>query len=260
MIPEALVDNIVRRQLPRLIADAEALLSVAAWRDLPAGLRVIDCAGDRLSGFCSGSGHRFAEAHGFRPGTVAVAVAAEAGLRSTLAMWADDMPAALAEGGLTIEFVGAHEAAHAVTNPIDGELLPADAAILRGLPAAVGTITGSSSPERTARDHGPAWAAALVILAERCRRHRPGARHRWPELLACDLLAVGIDPQAVADAVGDVGDELPLRALLAPDAAIVAAVADAIPPEHERAALIAAHYETTPADPGHVAPVAAGVG
>lgn len=261
MIAQALTDNIVARQLPRLIADAEALLSVAAWRDLPAGLRIINCAGDLLAGFSSGSGHRLAQAHGFRPGAVAIAVAAEAALRAALKRWPDELPAALGEAGVMLETVAAHELAHALVADIDAELHPAEADALRRLPVAVGTVAGHRSPERSARQHGPAWAAGLVILSHRCHRYRPCARHRWPELLRRDLQGYGIDAQAVADAVGDVADELPLRKILAPQGAIVARVAQAIPDEATRARLIAEHRnETTPADPGHVAQVAAGVG
>jgi hypothetical protein len=261
MIAQALIDNIVRKQLAGLVADAEALMSVAAYADLPAGLRIIDCAGNLLAGFCDGSGHRLAQAHGYRPGAVAVAVAAETALRVALGQWADELPAALGEAGVMIETVAAHELAHALTNDIDAEPTPLEAEALRRLPAVVGIVRGNHSPERTARGHGPAWAAGLVILTHRCHRYRPRTRHRWLELLKRDLRAYGIDAVAVADAVGDVADELPLRKVLAPQGAIVARVAEAIPDEATRARLIAEQAnETTPADPGHVAPVAAGVG
>jgi hypothetical protein len=254
-----LADNIVWRQLPRLIADAEALLSVAAWPDLPAGCRIIGIDGSRLAGFCSGSGHRFAQAHGCRPGAVAVGVAAEDALRSALDVWADELPAALGEAAVAIELVAAHEAAHALVADIDGELQPGQGDILRGLPSAVGTVAVIGSAERTARDHGARWAAGLVILSQRCRQYRPRARHRWNELLENDLQAVGIDTQAVADAVGDVADEVSLRDLLAAGGMIAARVAEAIPDETTRAALIAARWEETlPVEPGHVAPVAVG--
>jgi hypothetical protein len=255
----ALADNIVRRQLRRLIADAEALLGVAAWRDLPSGCRLIDIDGSRLAGFSSGSGHRLALAHGCRAGTVAVGVAAESALRAALNVWADELPAALGEAAVAIEFVMGHELAHALTAPIDGELRQGEGDILRRLPVAVGTTTGDSSPERTARDHGARWAAGLVILSQRCRQYRPRSQHRWRELLANDLHAVGIDAQAVAVAVGNVADDLPLRDLLAAGGTITAAVAEAIPDEATRAALIAARRnETTPVKPRHVATVAAG--
>lgn len=258
MIAPALTDNLVRKQLPRLIADAEALMRVAAWPDLPAGCRIINCAGGRLAGFCDGSGHRLAQAHGFRPGAVAVAVAAETALRVSFERWGDELPVALGEAGVMIETVAAHELAHALVADIDAELRPGEADILRRVPAAVGTITATDSPDRRVRDHGPAWAAALAILGRRCQRHRPWARHRWADLLDRDLQAYGIDAQAVADAVGDVADEVSLRDLLVAEGNIVARVAEAIPSATERAALIAAMHETTPADPGRVAPVAAG--
>jgi len=254
----ALADNIVRKQLPRLIADAEALVSVAAWRDLPAGCRIIDIAGSRLAGFCSGSGHRLAEAHGFRAGAVAVGVAAESALRAALDVWADELPAALGEASLSIEYVAAHELAHALVADIDGSMRPGEADVLRSLPAAVGTVAVSDSPERTAGTHGACWAAALVILTQRCEAARPRARHRWPELLTSDLRVVGIDAQAVAAAVGDVADETPLRDLVAAGSPIACRVADAIPCEQERSGLIAALHNTTPARLRHVAPVAAG--
>lgn len=260
-LPEPLAHNIVARQLPRLIADAEALMRSAAWRDLPRGCRIIDIPSGALAGFCSGSGHRFAQAHGCRPGAVAVAVAAEDALRVALKQWPDELPTALGEAGCMIEFVGAHELAHALVADIDAELQPDVADILRRLPVAVGTFTGNTGSDRTARDHGERWAAGLVILSRRCREYRPRARHRWPELLAHDLRAVGIDAEAVEDAVGDVADEMPLREILAPQGAVAVRVAEAIPNEATRARLIAERRnETTPADPGHVAPVAAGVG
>lgn len=255
----ALTDNIVRRQLRRLTADAEALLGVAAWRDLPAGCRIIDIDGSRLAGFCSGSGHRLAQAHGCRQGAVAVGVAADAALRAALAVWADELPAALGEAAVAIEFVAAHEPSHALTAPIDGELRQGEGDILRRLQVAVGTVAVIGSPERTARDHGAAWAAGLVILSQRCGQYRPRAQHRWHELLENDLRAVGIDAQAVADAVGDVADDRPVRELLAAGGNITARVAEAIPDEAQRAALVAARRnETTPDEPGHVATVAVG--
>lgn len=259
MIAPALNDNIVAKQLGRLIADAEALLGVAAWRDLPRGLRIVNCAGGRIAGFSFGSGHRFAQAHGFRPGAVAVAVSATVALQDALNVWADEPAAALGEAGVVIEAVGAHELAHALVADIDGELQPVDAELLRRLPLAVGSLTGTDTAERTARDHGAAWAAAVAILGRRCLHYRPGARRRWRELLDRDLRAYGIEPEAVADAVGDVADEESLRELVAPGTAIVERVADAIPDEAARAALIAQRRnETTPAEPGRVAPVAAG--
>jgi hypothetical protein len=75
-------------------------------------------------------------------------------------------------------------------------------------------------------------------------------------VIADDLGAVGIDAEAVARAVGDVADELPLRELLAPGGDILERVAEVIPPEPERARLIA---QAQAADPGHVATAAVGV-
>ena len=259
-LPAPLADNIVRKQLRRLVADAEALLSVAAWPDLPAGCRLIDIDGSRLAGFSSGSGHRLAEAHGCRAGVVAVGVAAESALRAALDVWADELPAALGEAAVRIEVVMAHEVAHALVAKIDGTMQPGEGDILRRLPVAVGTVAVTDSPERTARDHAERWAAALVILSQRCRQYRPGARHRWADFLEDDLQLVGIDAQAVADAVGDVADEQPLRELLAAGGNIVARVAAAIPSEAQRARLIAERRNETPLDdPRHVATVVAGV-
>jgi hypothetical protein len=255
MIPQAFAENIVARQLGRLIADAEALLAVVARRDLPAGLRIIDCAGGWLAGGSLGSGHKLARAHGCRPGAVAVLVAAEYRLRFMLELWHDNLPAALGEAGLGIEAVAAHELAHALLADPDPELSAGEGDTLRRLPAAVAEPRPSPA-DRTARDHGAAWAAGLVILGERCRRYRPGARHRWPVVIADDLGAVGIDAEAVARAVGDVADELPLRELLAPGGGILERVAEAIPCEPERARLIA---QAQAAGSGHVAPAAAGV-
>jgi hypothetical protein len=259
MIPPALADNIVAKQLPRLIADAEALLSVAAWRDLPAGLRIIQTAGGGLGGFCYGSGHHLAQAHGHRQGAVAVAVAADDALRVALVRWPDELPVAVAEAAVMIETVAAHELAHALVAQVDGDLVPGEVDVLRSLAQGTATLT-ADSPERSARSHGPAWAAALVVLSRRCRRYRPGARHRWAALLDRDLRSYGIDADTAAAALGDVADEAALRDLLGPGSSLEARVAEAIPDEAQRARLIAGRgNETTPVDPGRVAPVAAGV-
>jgi len=252
-----LAENIVAiwARAGRLIADAEALLTVVAWRDLPAGLRIIDCAGGWLAGGSIGSGHNLARAHGCRPGTVAVMVAAEHRLRRLLEAWPDDQAAAIAEAALGLELTAAHELTHALLADPDPELQAGEADTLRRLPAAVAEPRPTPA-DRTARAHGAAWAAGLVILGERCRRYRPGARDRWPVLIADDLEAVGIDAEAVARAVGDVGDELPLRALLAPGGGILERVAEVIPCEAERARLIA---QAQAAGSGHVAPAAARV-
>lgn len=254
-----LADNIVARQLGRIIADAEALVRVAAWRDLPAGLRIIDIPGGWLAGGSLGSGHGLARAHGCRPGTVAVMVAAGHRLRFLLEAWPDDSQAAIGEATVAIEATAAHEVAHALLAHADPELRAGEADVLRRLPAAVGAPR-PTSPDRTAADHGPAWAAGLVILAERCRRYRPWARDRWRERLEDDLQAHGIAHRPVADAVGDVADDAPLRDLLSPEGDIVRRVAAVIPDEAERARLIARLIAQASADgSGHVAPAAAGV-
>jgi hypothetical protein len=248
-----LAENIVQRQLGRIIADAEALLTVAAWPDLPAGLRIIDIAGGWLAGGSLGSGHGLARAHGCRPGARAVLVAAGHRLRFMLEAWPDDQTAAIGEAALGIEAVAAHELCHALLADPDPELRPGEADILRALPAAVG-VPRPSPAVRTAADHGAAWAAGLVILGQRCRRYRPGARHRWPVVIADDLADYGIDAVAVAGAVGDVADELPLRELLA--GGILERVAEVIPAEAERARII---EQAQAAGSGHVAPAAARV-
>lgn len=248
-----LAENIVQRQLGRIIADAEALLTVAAGPDLPAGLRIIDIAGGWLAGGSLGSGHGLARAYGCRPGARAVLVAAGHRLRFMLEAWPDDQTAAIGEAALGIEAVAAHELCHALLADPDPELRPGEADILRALPAAVG-VPRPSPAVRTAAVHGAAWAAAVVILAERCRRYRPGARHRWPRVIADDLADYGIDAVAVAWAVGDVADDLPLRELLA--GGILERVAEVIPGEAKRARII---EQAQAAGSGHVAPAAARV-
>lgn len=255
---DALADNIVRKQLAGLVADAESLLTVAAHADLPAGLRIVNIAGGSLLGFSLHSGHGFARAHGFRPGTVAVGVASETILRSRLELYGDDLDGALWESGLRIEYVAAHELAHSLAcQTIDRDPQPVDVKALRLLPSRVEKLPPTPA-SRTAEGHDAPWAAALVILAGRCRKYRPQSRQRWPELLEDDLQAVGIDAQAVADAVGDVAEELPLRELLAPGAALVARVAEAIPDHADRVALIESRETTSAADPGRVAQAVAG--
>lgn len=253
---DALADNIVKRQLGRLVADAQALLTVAAHADLPAGLRIVNVAGGSLLGFNLGSGHGFAQAHGFRPGTVAVGVASETILRGRLELYGDDLHGGLWSASVRIEYVGAHELAHSLACPtIDRDLKTVDVQALRMLPTHVEKMPPTPACS-TAAAHGAPWAAALVILSGRCQRLRPWSRHCWPDLMESDLRAVGIDAQAVVDAVGDVADEQPLRPLLATGAALVARVAEAIPSEAERAALIAQASED---EQGHGAQAGVGV-
>jgi hypothetical protein len=240
-IAAALIDNVVRRQLPRLIADAEALLNVAAWCDLPAGCRIIDIEGARLGGVdggilggvALGTGHRLADAHGFRHGAVAVGVAAECLLRRSLGT-VDELTIAVGEAAALIEFVAAHELAHALVADRDIE---ASVEALRALPQVTGGFQ-SLGIRRRVRSHPPRWAAALVIVAERCMGYRPRARHRWRDHIDADLLAVGIDAEALTAAVGDVPADEPLRDLLADGSPLVRRVDAACPHDNERVQII----------------------
>jgi hypothetical protein len=144
--------------------------------------------------------------------------------------WIDDPAIVLRESAVLIETVVAHEVAHSLTQPAD---VMVSAESLRGL-----TLTAAAwpapSPVKLVRDHCPRWAAANLLIASRCSRYRPLARQRWHERIAGQLAFYGFDSSAVADALGDVGDESSVRDLLAPGSVVSRRVESACPAEAER--------------------------
>lgn len=240
-------DNVVRR----IVTDAELLLWAVAEADLPAGLRIIDIGLAPIDGMAIWSGHRLAAAHRLRPGTVAVGVAAQALVGEALTLCPD-------EAQLVVEAVTAHELAHALVADIEGEADEATLAVLRDLPTLLAdALPAASAPARMARDHGPRWAGALVALGQRCAGIRRLSRSAWASVIEADLRQYGIDADAVADALGDIAAEASLRELLAEGGPVAERLALAVPGLGERITAIGM-YRSTPAEPGHVAPVGDG--
>jgi hypothetical protein len=242
-------ENAVRR----IVTDAELLLWAVAGADLPAGLRIIDIGRASISGVAIGSGHGLAHAHRLRPGVIAVGVALEALAEDVIGLGCAGDDAAFA-----IEAVAAHELAHALVAPADGERSPAYKQALRDLPALVAALSPSlGEPDKEARDHDERWAAAFVAIVRRCIAVRPLERAAWAACLKADLRRYGIDADAVAEALGDIPAEASLRELLAEGGPVAERVARAVPSLSDRIAVIADH-QFSPAEPGHVAPVGAG--
>lgn len=227
------IELLVADHARRIAADAEALLTVAAWPDLPAGMVVLPLDGcDYAGGMSIGSGHNLALAHGCRPGAVAVRVDVAGAVRTALTA-APDLPAiAVNVAGLVAETVAIHEASHALVADLDAE---------HDIAGAIARVRAAESATiRCGADaHGPRWAAAVVVLTGRAIRLRPAnERHGREDSMRRDLEGYGIDAAAVAAALGDVADEVVLRRLLAAGGDAARRVAAACPPEPERQAVI----------------------
>jgi hypothetical protein len=236
MIAAALTDNIIARHADAIRRDAEALLAVAAWADLPAGLAVLPLTGrPEASGASIGSGHALALANGCRPGAVAVRVNVAGIMRATLTASADDAALGIIVARPMIEAVTVHELAHALVHDPDDTSTAAEAVALVAACDAAALRTGADA-------HGPRWAAAVVALTRRVIRLRPA--HERPALEAvmhADLQAYGLDAAAVAEALGDVADEARLRALLAAGGDVARRVTRACRPDAERQVSINEH-------------------
>ena len=240
-------------EIVRVKSDAELLLWAVAGADLPAGLRIIDIGRASISGVAVGSGHGLAHAYRLRPGMIAVGVALEALADDVIGLGFCSDDAAFA-----IETVAAHELAHAIVTPADGERSPACEQALRDLPALVAAMSPLlGEPDKEARDHDGRWAGALVAIVRRCGAVRPLQRAAWAACGKADLRRYGIDADAVADALGDIPDEVSLRDLLAEGGPVADRVAQAVPSLGDRIIAIGMH-QSTPAEPGHVAPVGDG--
>ena len=245
MIAATPTDDIVVRQTEIIRRDAEALLAVAAWADLPAGAAVLPLI-DRpeAGGLSMGSGHLLAVANGCRPGAVAVRVDVAQPLRMAIEAAPDSPDAAVAVVRPIVEGVVVHEAAHALVAVLDAA---ADADQARQWVAACDAL-----PVRTGADaHGPRWGAAVVVLTRRMIALRPpGEQLDRESLLRADLQNYGLDADAIAEALGDVADEVPLRELLAVGGDVACRVAAACRPEAERQRLIEHRRQHGAADEG----------
>lgn len=228
-----LADNIVLRQAPGIARDAEGLVSSAAWPDFIDGLAVIDCPRGTAAMFAMGSGHNLARALGsrFRPAAVVVGVAAV--LRAAVAARGlDDPEQVVADVAADIEAAVIHEAAHAAVAPLDD---PADEAALARVRAIAATPSGWS-PEAWCAAHGPAWAVAYAVLADRALRYRPHSAPvlRW--IIDIDLEQHGVNPRGIAAAVAGFPADAPLRGL--DDRELFARAAAAMLPDAERVAAV----------------------
>jgi hypothetical protein len=229
----AQAEALVALHAPRMIRDAEALLAAVALSDTPAGVAVLPQEGmPEAAGVSFGSGAALSLAHGGRPGSIAVTVAAASIVRDTLNDAPADPGAALDVARGLVEHVAAHELAHALTHEPDAV---DSAAVARAMIEAARKRPGGTG----AAAHGPTWAAALVILTGRVVRLRP-AHERLGRLatMRSDLALHGIDAAAVADAVGAVPDAASVREVLAPGGAVSRRLVAAVPDEAERQALI----------------------
>jgi hypothetical protein len=213
--------------------DSEELLTLAAGPDLPAGLKVLplDVRRDAF-GLSVGSGHDLALANGCQPGAVAVLVNIAGIVRMSLGIYRDRPDLGIYCARVVSEQIAAHETSHALVADLDGE---------HGVAEAVAAVQAScSGPIRCGADaHHPRWAAAYALLAARADRIRPVGQPGRGSLVSFELAAAyGIDAVAVADALGDVADEVPLRELLVPGGDAARRVAAVCLPEHERQVVI----------------------
>jgi hypothetical protein len=133
---------------------------------------------------------------------------------------------------LVAEAVAIHEAAHALVAEPDAQ---------HDIDGAVARVRASEAgPVRCGADaHGPRWAAAVVVLTARAIRLRPAhERGDRQATMRQELTGYGIDAAAVAEALGDVADEVRLRELLVSGGDAAGRVAAACLPEHDRQAAI----------------------
>jgi hypothetical protein len=227
-----LTDNIVIAPERRLVGDAESLLAVAAWADLPAGIALLPATRGDVGGLSVGSGHLLAVAHELPPGAVAVQVDARGILRLSFAEAIENPEVGLKVARQFIEHVAIHEAAHALVAPLDPA---ASATEAKAIVAA--RVAGPTNDE--AACHHPRWAAALVILSRRIVGLRPAAERAARERVArADVGHYGLDADAIDAALGEVDADCSLRELLAPGGAVADRVAAACPAVAERRAYI----------------------
>lgn len=227
------IEALVAAHAPLIARDAGELLTLAAAPDMPAGMAVLPLDGrDAVGGLSVGSGHDLALANGCRPGAVAVLVNVAAILRMSLRIYRERPALGIYCARVVAEQIACHEAAHALVADLDAE---------HGVAEAVATVQASCSrPIRRGADiHHPRWAAAYAVLAARADRIRPvGLPGREP-LAWLELATVyGIDAGAVAEALGDVADEVSLRSLLVAGGDAARRVAAVCLPDPERQAFI----------------------
>jgi hypothetical protein len=237
-----LAENIATAQERRLVRDAEAVLAVAAWADLPAGIAVLPMMRTDAGGMCIGSGRLLAVAHEL-PG-VAVQVDVGGFVRAALGVVpeVEALAGGVARGRVEAlavdvvrrmaEAIAAHELAHALVAPLD---VAASAAEAKAIVAACNSIPFPDLAEC----HHPRWAAALVILSRRMLDLRPAAeRDDRLAIMRTDIGRYGLDADTIDAALGDVDADASVRELLAPGGAVADRVAAVCPTVAERRAYI----------------------
>jgi hypothetical protein len=198
----------------RIVRDAEALLSFVARRDTPGRVAIVESAADGALGFSLGSGHRLAAVFNC---TAEVAVGLDvAYLLGAACHKARSLNEAVADAAMFIESLGVHELAHAVTAKLDAQSRVATIPAHGLIDYATGKLAVEWSLRRWLRSHDTRWGAAYAILAARAMRCRPRCQREWLYLLRCDYRFHCLPPyDAFAAAVAGIGDDEPLRAILA---------------------------------------------
>lgn len=238
-----LADNIVVRQAVRIARDAEALVSVAAHRDFPEGLAILEPPSGTAEAFTIGSGHLLAVALGCRRRGAAVVVNVAELLRGALHTYGVHEPAvAVYAAGVDAEAAAIHEAAHAAVAPLDD--LGDHDRLARVALAARGPDQ-SFVPEPWLRMHGPTWAVAYAAIAARAIRFRPRSADDLRDFIAADMHAHGCDPAALAEAAAAIPPDACLRRMAA-DGELLAIGAAAVLPDAERIARAFSKLKVSP--------------
>lgn len=252
--PALIVDH-----LPRIVQEAEGLLSLAGWPDAPFGVRIVECTGEGLDGRSWGSGHRVASAHGLDGIAVMVAcrkivdrwLEEPAGL--TGPEWAAAWSRKVVEvATVSVEQTSLHELAHALSHPLDAPLVDEHQAAEYRSAASAASAGYVAAVE--AVHHGAAWAAAAAILYGRASLFRKELKGRWSFIVRREFERYGMSFDAVADAVAGISEDSPLRPLLS-DKVFLSSVEAVIPPADERAALIEGKSATGVPSAGNVSSI-----
>ena len=212
--------------IERALADAAALVRVSSPMDWPDGF-VVEAERLRgMRGVSVGGGRGLAAAYGRRGGVAMVLID----------VWQCFADVATPTGWelARLEALVCHEAAHALLSP------DASPDHIEKLLDGAGDAVPAYTPETVARHHGPTWAAALWLLADR----GAGFRRRWGHWLRAaagqHLTRYGFPPDGVARATRGADLATPLRRLLAAGGPAETVLAGQLPDEQTRAAAIVA--------------------
>lgn len=211
-----------------LLADAAALVRVASPEDWPGGFVVINERLPPSFSACSvGDGEGLAAMFGHRGGRHAVLVDVNRYLLGPAnpTLWERAV----------VEAVVCHEAAHAVTSVA---ATPKQAAELL---EAAGDAVPAYAPERVADMHGPTWAAAYWLLADRGAQFRGQWGDHLRRYVRTDLARYGFPPDDVARVTRGADPGVALRRLLTRGGPAETLLATVLPDTKTRAAAIVAN-------------------